>query len=99
MRCPRRSAGCRPASSPTSRRASRSALLGDLDALPERHPPLDLASRFLRLRVVPDGVRIEVAVHHHAVVVGLALPRAHRAVIAEAVSYTHLRAHETPEHL
>src|SRR2546423_12263436 len=57
--------------------------LGDLHTLPESDPTLDLPGRFARLRVVPDRVGIHVAVDHQAVVVRLALPWAHRAVVAE----------------
>ena len=45
--------------------------------------PLISLGRLARLGVVPDGVLVEVAVDHQAVVVRLALPRAARAVVAE----------------
>ena len=37
---------------------------GNVDALPERDPALDLLGRFARLRVVPDGVLVHRAVDH-----------------------------------
>src|SRR5512139_2750393 len=48
------------------RRSVRGASLDDLDALPERHPALDLSRRLARLRVVPHGVGIQLAVDQQA---------------------------------
>src|SRR5664280_2030722 len=50
----------------------------DDDALPEGDPVGDLLGGVLRLGVVPGGIIIALAVHHHAPVARRALPRAHR---------------------
>src|SRR5438105_2147140 len=55
----------------------------DLHAFPERDSTFDFASRLARLRVIPDGVRIHLAVDHQAVVIRLPFPGATRAVVAE----------------
>src|SRR5664280_3249052 len=50
----------------------------DDDALPEGDPVGDLLGGVLRLGVVPGGIIIALALHHHAPVARRALPRAHR---------------------
>src|SRR5437660_10816408 len=54
----------------------------DADALPERDTVLDLGGCGLRIGVIPGGIVIANAVHFDAVVVGCALPRANRTVVA-----------------
>src|SRR5471032_2144536 len=45
-----------------------------VDAAPEGHVVLDLPGGVGRRRVVPGGVVVDLAVHGHAVITGLALP-------------------------
>ena len=48
------------------------------DTLPERNSALDLRGLRLRIRIIPRGVRVRLAVHGQAVVTGRAFPAAHR---------------------
>src|SRR5690349_11905392 len=62
----------------------RGANSADLDALPEGDPVGDLLGRVLRLRVVPERVLVDLAVHVERLVARGALPRADRVRVGVA---------------
>src|SRR3954462_31306 len=66
------------------RRATTMRSGRDLDALPERDAIADHLGFGLGIGVVPDGIRIELALHQQRVVAGLALPLAVGLVVRES---------------